>query len=67
MSMTLRLEEMIKALDEHIEVLKQDLLFLMAECKLNSQITRKIIAIKRELDKAVLKRMKLIQILLSSR
>ena len=31
--MTLEFEEAVKALDEHIEILKQNLLFLMAERK----------------------------------
>jgi hypothetical protein len=53
MGMTLKLEEMLKALEEHIEILKQDLLFLMAECKPDNQMTQKIITIKRELDRAV--------------
>jgi hypothetical protein len=66
MGMTLKLEEMLKALEEHIEILKQDLLFLMAECKADNQMTQKIITIKRELDRAVQERMKLSQILLSS-
>jgi hypothetical protein len=66
MGMTLKLEEMLKALEEHIEILKQDLLFLMAECKADNQMTQKIITIKRELDRAVQERMKLSQIFLSS-
>jgi hypothetical protein len=66
MGMTLKLEEMLKALEEHIEILKQDLLFLMTECKPDNQMTQKIITIKRELDRAVQERMKLSQILLSS-
>ena len=49
-------------LEEHIEILKQNLLFLMAERKSESMITQKIITIKRELDKAVQERMKLSQI-----
>jgi hypothetical protein len=65
--MTLEFGEALKALDEHIEVLKQNLLFLMAEHKPESMsMTQKIITIKRELDKAVQERMKLSQILLSS-
>jgi hypothetical protein len=66
MGMTLKLEEMLKALEEHIEILKHNLLFLMAECKADNQMTQKIITIKRELDRAVQERMKLSQILLSS-
>jgi flagellar basal body-associated protein FliL len=65
--MTLGFGEALKALDEHIEVLRQNLLFLMAEHKPESMsMTQKIITIKRELDKAVQERMKLSQILLSS-
>jgi hypothetical protein len=62
--MTLEFEEALKALDEHIEILKQNLLFLMAEHKPESMRmnTQKIITIKRELDKAVQERMKLSQI-----
>jgi hypothetical protein len=61
MGMTLKLEEMLKALEEHIEILKQDLLFLMAERKPESVMTQRIITIKRELDKAVQERMNLSQ------
>ncbi|HZA48240.1 MAG TPA: hypothetical protein VE521_04870 [Nitrososphaera sp.] len=51
--------ETLKALEEHIEILKQNLLFLMAEHKPEStMLTQKIITIKRELDKAVQERMK---------
>jgi hypothetical protein len=65
--MTLEFGETIKALEEHIETLKLNLLFLMAERKPEGMMmTRKIITIKRELDKAVQERMKLSQILLSS-
>jgi hypothetical protein len=61
--MTLEFEEAVKALDEHIEILKQNLLFLMAERKPESMImTQKIITIKRELDKAIQERMKLSQV-----
>ena len=61
--MTLEFEEALKALDEHIAILKQNLLFLMAERKPeNKMLTQKIISIKRELDKAVQERMKLSQI-----
>jgi hypothetical protein len=61
--MTLGFEEAVKALDEHIEILKQNLLFLMAERKPESMImTQKIITIKRELDKAIQERMKLSQV-----
>lgn len=65
--MTLELGESLKVLEEYIEILKQDLLFLMAQRKPESMMmTQKIITIKRELDKAVQERMKLSQILLSS-
>jgi hypothetical protein len=66
MSITLELEEVVKAVDEQIEVLKQNLLFLMAEHESDGQLNQKIITIKRKMDKAVQKRMKLTQILLSS-
>ena len=58
--MTLEFGEAVKALEEHIEILKQNLLFLMAEYK-PENITQ-IITVKRELDKAVQERMKLNQI-----
>ena len=60
--MTLEFGQAVKALDEEIAILKQNLLFLMAERKPESMMTQKIIAIKRELDKAVQERMKLSQI-----
>jgi hypothetical protein len=59
--MTLEFGEAVKALEERIEILKQDLLFLMAERKPESTMTQ-IITIKKELDKAVQERMKLSQI-----
>jgi hypothetical protein len=59
--MTLEFEEAVKVLEEHIEILKQNLLFLMAECKPERKMTQ-IVTIKRELDKAVQERMKLSQI-----
>jgi hypothetical protein len=59
--MTLEFGEAVKAIDEHIEILKQNLLFLMAERKPESTITQ-IITIKKELDKAIQERMKLRQI-----
>jgi len=58
--------EAVKVLEEHIEILKQNLLFLMAESKPESMMVQEIITIKRKLDKAVEERMKLSQILLSS-
>src|SRR5215211_2875189 len=62
MNMTLEFEEAVKVLGEHIEILKHNLLFLMAERKPESIMTQKIITIKSELDKAVQERMKLSQI-----
>ena len=59
--MTLEFGQAVKALEEQIEILKQNLLFLMAECKPESKMTQ-IVAIKRELDRAVQERMKLSQI-----
>jgi hypothetical protein len=59
--MTLEFGEAVKALDEEIAILKQNLLFLMAERKPESMMTQKIVSIKRELDKAVQERMKLSQ------
>jgi hypothetical protein len=54
----------IKALDEHIEILKHDLLFSMSERKLKPENagTHKIITIKRELDKSAQEKMRLNQI-----
>jgi D-hexose-6-phosphate mutarotase len=54
-------ERKIKLLDEYIEILKQDLLFLMAERKRKSENTmnHKIITIKQELDKVVQEKMRL--------
>jgi hypothetical protein len=59
--MTLEFGEAVKVLEEHIEILKQNLLFLMAERKPESTKTQ-IVTIKRELDKAIQERMKLSQI-----
>ena len=59
--MTLEFGEAVKVIDEHIEILKQNLLFLMAERKPESTITQ-IITIKKEQDKAIQERMKLRQI-----
>ena len=59
--MSLEFGEAIKVIDEHIEILKQNLLFLMAERKPESTITQ-IITIKKELDKAIQERMRLSQI-----
>ena len=57
--MTLEFEQAVKALEEHIGILKQNLIFLMAERKPESMT--QIITIKRELDKAIEERMKLLQ------
>jgi hypothetical protein len=65
MSNILVLEEVPKGLDKHIEILKQNLLFLMAECKPERKMTQ-IVIIQTELDIAVQKRMKLSRILLTS-
>jgi hypothetical protein len=62
--MALESGEKIKVLDEYIEILKQDLLFSMAERKRKPEdtMTHNIITIKRELDKAVQEKMRLSQI-----
>jgi hypothetical protein len=60
--LTLEFEEAVRALEEHIEILKQNLLFLMAERRKPESMMTQIVAIKRELDKAVQERMKLSQI-----
>lgn len=61
--MALEFSIALKALDEHIAVLKQELLFAMAEREPDKRIvSQEIITIKRELDKAVQERMKLSQI-----
>ena len=59
--MTLEFEQAVKALDERIDILKQELLFAMAAGHKPECITQ-IITVKRELDKAVEERMKLLQI-----
>jgi D-hexose-6-phosphate mutarotase len=58
----------LKLLDEYIEMLKQDLLFLMAERKRKSENTmnHKIITIKQELDRVIKEKMMLSQICHSS-
>lgn len=58
--MALEFAEAIKALEDHIEFLKQNLLFMMAERKPENMT--QIIRAKRELDKAVQEKMKLSQI-----
>ena len=62
--MALESEEKIKVLDEYIGILKQDLLFSMAEGKRKPEntMTHDIITTKQELDKAVQEKMELSQI-----
>jgi hypothetical protein len=62
--MALEAGENIKLLEEYIEILKQDLLFLMAECKRKPEntMTHKIITIKQELNRVVQEKMRLSQI-----
>jgi hypothetical protein len=62
--MTLEFGVSVKLLDEHIEILKQELLFAMAKRKPEStkRMSQEIIAIKKELDKAVQERMRLSRI-----
>jgi lysyl-tRNA synthetase class I len=62
--MALEFGKKIKELDEYIEVLKHELLFLMAERKPENVI--QITPIKRELDKAVQEKMRLSQVYYSS-
>jgi hypothetical protein len=59
--MTLEFRVAIRVLDEYIEILKQELLFAMAERKPEGtmRMSQEIITIKRELDKAIQERMKL--------
>ena len=59
--MALESGEKVKLLDEYMEILKQDLLFLMAECKRKPENTmpHKIITIKQELDRVVQEKMRL--------
>ena len=66
--MALELDEKIKLLDEYFEILKNDLLFLMAERKRKSQNTlnHKIITTKQELDRVIKEKMRLSQICHSS-
>ncbi len=59
--MTLEFEEAVKALDEYIEILKQDLLSLSRDQNQDNNVTL-IITVKRKLDRAVQERMKLSQI-----
>jgi hypothetical protein len=62
--MALESREKIKLLDEYIEILKQDLLFLMAERKRKPEnmVTPKIISVRQELDRVVQEKMRLSQI-----
>jgi D-hexose-6-phosphate mutarotase len=62
--MALESDKKIKLLGEYIEMLKQDLLFLMAERKRKSENTmnHKIITIKQELDRVIEEKMRLSQI-----
>jgi hypothetical protein len=62
--MALESEEKIKVLDEYIGILKQNLLFSMAERKRKPEntMTHDIITTKQELDKAVQEKMELSQI-----
>ena len=61
--MTLEFEQAVKALVEHIDILKQELLFAVAAAKHKPEsITREIIAIKIEPDNAVEERTKLLQV-----
>jgi hypothetical protein len=62
--MALESEEKIKVLDEYIVILKQELLFSMAEGKRKPEntMTHDIITTKQELDKAVQEKMELSQI-----
>ena len=59
--MTFEFGEAVKALEEHIEILKQNLLFLMAERKPENRIAQ-IIKTKKELDKAIQERIRLSQV-----
>jgi hypothetical protein len=62
--MALESSDKIKLLDEYIEILKQDLLFLMAERKgkSDSTISYKIITTKQELDRVIKEKMRLSRI-----
>jgi hypothetical protein len=66
--MALESEEKIKVLEEYIGILKQDLIFSMAERKHKPEntMTHDIIRIKQELDKAVQEKMGLSQIYYSN-
>jgi hypothetical protein len=62
--MSLEFEQAVKALEEHINILKQNLLFLTAaeQRKPENMTTSQIITVKRALDKAVEEKMKLLHI-----
>ena len=63
--MTLESGEKIKLLDEYTEILKHDLLFLMAEArkhKFENTMNHKIITIKQELDRVIKEKMRLSRI-----
>jgi hypothetical protein len=60
--MTLEIGQAVKALEEHIEILKLDLLFMMAERKPENTLLTQIMTTKRELDRAVQEKMKLSRI-----
>lgn len=60
--MTLEFEEAVKALDEYIEILKQELLSMSRDQEQDNNNTTHIITVKRKLDRAVQERMKLSQI-----
>jgi hypothetical protein len=62
--MALESNEKVKLLEEYIEILKQDLLFLMAERKRKSEstMTHKIITTKQELDRVIKEKMRLSRI-----
>ena len=66
--MPLESDEKVKLLDEYIEMLKQDLLFLMAERKRKSEniLNHNIITTKQELDRVIKEKMRLSQICHSS-
>ena len=66
--MALESDGEVKLLDEYIEMLKQDLLFLMAERKRKSEntISHKIITTKQELDRVIQEKMRLSRICHSS-
>ena len=62
--MALESGEKIKLLDEYIEILKHDLLFLMAERKgrPENMLTPKITSVRQELDRVVQEKMRLSRI-----